>query len=124
MDQRNQDFSKLFMFLPSTLDRKEELDQYSDNVNLHPIDVSFEQLMKLNDGNGFDSADLDNISKRNKTKKGFYSFMKEAADISNHNLVRNSNAFLSNGEKTDPEYELSWVNDSYVKSQEKFQLGY
>ena len=50
--------------------------------------------------------------------------MKEAADISNHNLVRNSNAFLSNGEKTDPEYELSWVNDSYVKSQEKFQLGY
>ena len=112
------------MFLPSTLDRKEELDQYSDNVNLHPIDVSFEQLMKLNDGNGFDSADLDNISKRNKTKKGFYSFMKESADISNHNLVRNSNAFLSNGEKTDPDYELSWVNNSYVKSQEKFQLGY
>ena len=124
MDQRNQDFSKLFMFLPLTLDRKEELDQYSDNVNLHPIDVSFEQLMKLNDGNGFDSADLDNISKRNKTKKGFYSFMKESADISNHNLVRNSNAFLSNGEKTDPDYELSWVNNSYVKSQEKFQLGY
>ena len=59
------------MFLPSTLDRKEELDQYSNNVNLHPIDVSFEQLMKLNNGNVFDSADLDNISKRNKTKKGF-----------------------------------------------------
>ena len=112
------------MFLPSTLDRKEELDQYSDNVNLHPIDVSFEQLMKLNDGNGFDSADLDNISKRNKNKKGFYSFMKEAAGIFNHNLVRNSNAFLSNGEKIDPEYELSWVNDSCVKSQEKFQLWY
>ena len=124
MDQRNQDFSKLFIFLPSTLDRKEELDQYSNNVNLHAIDVSFEQLMKLNDGNGFDSADLDNISKRNKNKKGFYSFMKEAAGIFNHNLVRNSNAFLSNGEKIDPEYELSWVNDSCVKSQEKFQLWY
>ena len=29
--------------------------------------------------------------------------MKVAAGISNHNLVRNSNAFLSNGEKIDPD---------------------
>ena len=33
MDQRNQEFSKImFMFLPLTLDRKEELNQYSNNV--------------------------------------------------------------------------------------------
>ena len=51
MDQRNQGFSKMFMFLPSTLDHKKELNQYSNNVNLHQIDVSFDQLKKLDDGN-------------------------------------------------------------------------
>ena len=114
MDQRNQEFSKMFMFLPLTLDRKEELNQYSNNVNLHPIDVSFDQLRKFKDGNEFDPADLDNISKRNKIKKVFYFFMKGAADISNHNLIRNSNAFISNGGNIHPEFEFSWVNDSYL----------
>ena len=112
MDQRNQEFSKMFMFLSLTLDRKEEVNQYSNNVNLHPIDVSFDQLKKFKDGNEFDPADLDNISKRNKIKKVFYFFMKEASDISNHNLIRNSNAFISNGGNIHPEFEFPWVNDS------------
>ena len=50
--------------------------------------------------------------------------MKEAAAASNHNLVRNSNAFLRNGRKIDPEFEFSWVNDSYSEMQQKFQLSY
>lgn len=49
--------------------------------------------------------------------------MKEAADAFNHNFVRNSNAFISNDGKIDPDFEFSWINDSYVKSQQKFQLG-
>ena len=44
--------------------------------------------------------------------------------ISNHNLIKNSNAFFGNGGKINPEFEFSWENDSYIKSQEKFQLGY
>ena len=47
MDQRNQEFSKMFMFLPSALDHKAELNQCSNNVNLHSIDFSFEQLKTL-----------------------------------------------------------------------------
>ena len=47
MDQRNQEFSQMFMFLPSSLDHKEELNQYSNNANIHPIDFSFEQLKTL-----------------------------------------------------------------------------
>lgn len=50
--------------------------------------------------------------------------MKEAAAASNHNLVRNSNAFLINRGKIDPDFIFSWVNDSYAEMQEKFQLGY
>ena len=38
--------------------------------------------------------------------------MKEA---SNHNLIRNSNAFLSKGGKIDPEFEFYWVNDAFTE---------
>ena len=86
----------MFLYLPSTLDHKEELNQWSEHVNLHPIDVSYEQLRALNGNQDFQPDDLDNSSKRNKITKIFYSFMKEVATASNHNLVRNSNAFFRN----------------------------
>ena len=50
--------------------------------------------------------------------------MKDAAAASNHNLVRNSNAFLTNSGKINPEFEFLWVNDSYSEMQKKFQLEY
>ena len=49
--------------------------------------------------------------------------MKKAAATSNHNLVRNSNAFLTNAGKIDPEFDFSGVND-YSEMQQKYQLGY
>ena len=124
LDQKKLQFSKMFMFLSSTLDQKEELNQYSNNVNLHPIDVSYDKLKVYNNHEDFNPADLDNSSERNKIKKIFYSFMKEATDASNHNLIRNSNAFLSKGGKIVPEFEFSWVNDAFAESQQKYQLGY
>ena len=42
--------------------------------------------------------------------------MKEVASTSNHNQVRNSNAFISNGGKIDSNFEFSWVNGLYVES--------
>ena len=114
----------MFLYLPSTLDHKEELNQWSEQVNLHPIDVSYEQLRALNGNQDFQPEDLDNSSKRNKVTKSFYSFMKEAATASNLNLVPNSNALLTNGGKIDHEFEFSWVNGSYSQMQQKFQLGY
>ena len=122
--QENLVFSKMFMFLPSTLDRKEDIQQYSSNVNLHPIDVSYDQLKALNGHEDFSPADLDNSSSRNKITKVFYSFMKEVAAVSSHNLVKNSNATITNDEKVDPDFEFSWVNDSYAQPKQKFQLGY
>ena len=122
--QENLDLSEMFMFLPSTLDSKENIQQYSSNINLHPIDVSYDQLKALNDHENFAPADLDNSVSRNKIAKIFYSFMKEVASASNHNLVRNSNTFISNGGKIDSNFEFSWVNDSYAELQQKFQLRY
>ena len=50
--------------------------------------------------------------------------MKEVTDVSNHNLIRNSNAYLPQGGKIDPEFEFSWIDHSYQEAQQKFQLGY
>ena len=50
--------------------------------------------------------------------------MKEAAGISNHNFIRNSNTYMSSGRKIDSEIEFSWVDDTYQKNQQRFQLGY
>ena len=50
--------------------------------------------------------------------------MKKIAQILNQNLVRNSDAYLSGGGKVDPDNEFSWLDDSYKKGKDKFQLGY
>ena len=110
----------MFMVLPSTLDCKKDIQQYSSNVNLHPIDVSYDQLKALNDHEDFSLTDLDNSISRNKITKIFYSFMKEVAAVSYQNLVRNSNAFITYGGKVDPDFKFSRVNDSYGQSQQKF----
>ena len=44
--------------------------------------------------------------------------MREVADTSNHNLVRNLKAYMSQ------EFPFSWIDNSYQEAQEKFQLGY
>lgn len=39
------------MFLRSTLDLKEKIIQFNDNVNLHPVDVGYDQLKEFNQEN-------------------------------------------------------------------------
>ena len=55
---------------------------------------------------------------------GYYKIMKKIAEISNQNLVRNSDAYLSSSGKVDPDNGFSWVDDFYKKGKDKFQLGY
>ena len=38
-NKKKSEFSKMFLFLPSTLDRKEKFLQWQDHVHLHPVDV-------------------------------------------------------------------------------------
>ena len=122
-NQENLMFSKMFMFLLSTLDRKEDIQKYNDHVHLHPVEISYDQLKSINNNKDFDPSHLDNSVLRKDVTKCFYTIMKEIAGISNHNLIRNSNAFMSKGAKIDPEFQFSWIDGSYKKAQEKFQLG-
>ena len=115
--------SSLFLFLPSTLDRKEEILQFKNSVNLHPIDASYDDLKALNNDKEFNPALL-NLPDRDSVLPLFYSYMKKIAETSNNNLIRNSNAFLASGGKVDPTSKFEWIDSSMDESQDKFQMSY
>ena len=67
---------------------------------------------------------LDHKELRRDVTGGYNKMMKKIAEISNQNLVRNSDAYLSSRGKVDPGNDFSWVDDSYKQGKERFQLGY
>lgn len=117
---KKSDSSKMFMFLPSTLDLKEKIIQYNDKVNLHPVDVDYDHLKEFNQENEFNPSDLDNKDLRKDLTKRFYNYMKAMAEISNINLIRNSHAYISSGGKTDPDQEFYWIDNSQIELENKF----
>ena len=115
--------SSLFLFLPSTLDRKEMIMQFKESVNLHPIDAVYDDLKILNDNKDFNPGELD-FRTRSSILPMFYSYMKKVAETSNNNLVRNSNAFLASGGKVDSTSKFEWVDSSLEETKEKCQMSY
>ena len=115
--------SSLFLFLPSTLDRKEEFLQYKNSVNLHPIDASYDNLKQLNGNKDFDPVALETPNRASVTPL-FYAYMKKAAETSNNKLIRNSSAFLASGGKVDPTQKIEWVDSSLEETKENFQMSY
>ena len=115
-------FSKLFFYVPATLDRKEKFLQWKDHVHLHPFDVNYEESKLMNDGNDMNAALLDDKTLRKDAALAYYKFMKKT--ISNQNLIRNSNAYLAKGGKIDPDNDFQRIDDSCKPGQQKFQLGY
>ena len=115
--------SSLFLFLPSTLDRKEEILQFKKSVNLHPIDAMYDDLKAMNNDKDFDPSQLD-LPSRDSILPLFYSYMKKIAETSNNNLIRNSNAFRASGGKVDPTSKFEWVDSSMNDVHDKFQMSY
>ena len=119
--------SKMFFFLPSTTDRKEKINRWVNNVNLHPIDLKNyapqnSDIVK----NGIQPQELDLPSPliSLETRSCILNFMKHAVDLSNNNLIRNANALMqSKNPKIDKE-EFSWINNSLPQTESKFKLGY
>ena len=67
---------------------------------------------------------LDNKTLRKDVVWTYYKVMKKMAEVSNQNLIRNSDAYLARGGKTDPDNPFQWIEDSYKQAQQKFQLSY
>ena len=86
--------------------------------------MSYDDLKAINNDGDMNPALLDNKELRKGVIGGYYKMMKKVSEISNQNLVRNSDAYISNGGKIDPDNEFSWIGDSYKQGKEKFQLSY
>ena len=72
---QNQDqvkFSKMFLYLPSTLDRKEDFLQWKDHVHLHPIDLNFDDMKVLTGYDEINPVLLDVKNSREEIVSGYY----------------------------------------------------
>ena len=67
---------------------------------------------------------LNNKDLRGEVVGACYKLMEKIAETSNQNSVRNSDSYISNGWKIDPDNEFSWIDYSYQLSKDKFQLSY
>ena len=65
-------FSKIILYLPSTLDRKEDFLQWKDHIHLHPIDVSYDKLKKVHNDGEKNPALLDHKELRKNFTGGYY----------------------------------------------------
>ena len=124
--------SKLFFFLPSTTDRKEKINRWVNNVNLHPINCLYDDFKNYApqrfeiQKKGIQLQDLDfHIQAvRFETRECILNFMKHAAELSKNNLVRNSNALMQSKDAKIDKEDFNWINNSLTQAELKFKLRY
>ena len=85
--------------------------------------LTFNDIKQAADQSLMDPSLL-NTDARSEVTDGYYKIMKKIVEVSNQNLARISDAFISSGGKVDPDNEFCWIDDSYKLSKEKFQLTY
>lgn len=110
--------SRQFFFLPATLDRKEEIIQYKDNVHLHPIEMDYDKFKFEFNIDSFDPALLERRgdSEANSLRSAILRVMKKVAMLSNQNLLRNTNAYKAQGGEIDKEMKFEWIDESHEAS--------
>ena len=125
--------SRLFFFLPSITDRKEKINRWVNNVNLHLINClydDFENYVPQGpdiEKSGIQSQDLDfhTVEQvRLRTRQCILNFMKHAAEHSNNNLIRNSNALMQSKDAKLDKEDFSWINNSLSQTKSKIKLSY
>ena len=80
-NQKKVKFCKMFLYLPSTLDRKENFLKYKDHVHLHSVDTSYDDITQLCNNEDANPALLDDKNSRNKVNGTYYKVMKKVAEI-------------------------------------------
>ena len=116
--------SRLFFDLPSTTDRKETINKFRENVQLHSIDCLYDDFVKyLPKNEPFSPQDLDSNDpeKRCIAREVVVNFFKEAIEVPNSNLIRNANTLLLK-EDTRIADDFNWINQN--KCKDKFKLTY
>ena len=122
-EKRNEDFSSLFYFLPSILDRKETINQWKKNPSLSPIDFDIEFINSFSSQNEKFRPDLLNSfdpKLRDPQVEILYALSRQMTQISNQNSQRNvAHLNLKQGRNMN---EMEWSDNRLDSS--KFKLTY
>ena len=116
-----EDSSSLYYFLPSISDRKEEINQYKNNVCLSPSNITPDLIESFSVEMVSFKPDLLNSSDEKERKpqtEMLYGLFKHIATVSNQNLERNI-AHLNITQSRD---KMEWSNSKFDIS--KFKLTY
>ena len=123
-EKKDEKFSKMFYYLPSISDRKEEINQYKDNVSLTPMDVSLDFISSFSDEKSlvFQPQLLNCKDKkiREPIVKVCRALFRHIANYSNQNLERNV-TYLNLKSNRDSS-EMEWTTGRFDCS--KFKLTY
>ena len=123
-EKKNEDYSKIFYYLPSISDRKEEINQYNSNVSLVPTDVTLEFINSFSSEKQYNfHPDLLN-SRDEKVREPHVKVLRELfkhiAIYSNQNLERNIMYFNNKANRSSNDME--WTTNRFDSS--KFKLTY
>ena len=116
------DFSNIYFFLPVITNRSKEINQYLNNVSISPIDITQSQL---NDWarTKFDPSKLNLFGLEiNTMTDAVVKCLKHMNDVSNSNIIRNADDFLSRKEVEVP-VDCIGENKKHVQPQ-KFKVSY
>ena len=97
--REKEEFLTLFYYLPSITDRKEEVNQHGNNVNLSPVDcsLSFIESFATKKGENFRPQLLNSTDseKHNPQVEMLCGLFKQIAQYSNNKIIRNADFLLS-----------------------------
>ena len=115
----NNDRSDIYFLLPSTTDRSEKHNQYTDSVSLWPIDIKSTDF-----GKNFDPSKLDQVNDidMEKTRECVLKVLRKVVDLSNQNLIRNANCLLA--KRPHNKQNDLWYGKKRKDVSEKFALSY
>ena len=103
-------------------DRSEEINQYLKNASISPVDIKKKAFDKWA-GQGLNPSKLDLYGDQKKVlTMCLVEVLKHNCRISNSNIVRNSNEFLS---KCEEETSVDWIGESRSRiPPQKFEISY
>ena len=116
------DFSNIYFFLPVITNRSKEINQYLNNVSISPIDITQSQL---NDWarTKFDPSKLNLFGLEiNTMTDAVVKCLKHMNDVSNSNIIRNADDFLSRKEVEVPVDCIGEIK-KHIQPQ-KFKVSY
>ena len=101
--------SNLCFYLPSTTDRKENINRFKSMVSLVPVTNTVDEIASFSpDGYSFNPKHLDEDGKNlEQARETLYSFFKNVAKVSNSNLIQNTYALMK--KKGIPHSTLKWA---------------